>query len=339
MTNAIIRGEGLWLLLRPANRSKKDAVGRRDGSSKAAPPSPTPTALGVAGFYLLFSIGYIVVSDLLVADLAGDLDEMRRIQTLKGTIFVLATAVLLFVAVRLLLGHLRCKHAALLAQQIALVSSEKRATAGLLASSIAHDIGNVIQIHEHVAERLAEERFDPTTVERLREANGRLTTLCNHLKRLGQSHGRLAVNRTDLGHAAKAGVELASMHKILKSCVIDTDIQIPVGCRVDEMEVHRLLLNLLINAGQAMEGHGCILVRVRGRDDGRVELEVHDSGPGIPDDLRQRIFEPMFTTKEEGTGLGLMSLRAFVEHHEGECRIEESPLGGACFRIAIPRGS
>jgi signal transduction histidine kinase len=65
-------------------------------------------------------------------------------------------------------------------------------------------------------------------------------------------------------------------------------------------------------------------------------LEVHDTGPGIPESERQRVFDPYFTTKTEGTGLGLPIVKKVVLEHGGEIQCAQSPLGGALFRIELP---
>ena len=93
--------------------------------------------------------------------------------------------------------------------------------------------------------------------------------------------------------------------------------------------------NLLLNAAQAMSGHGTVTVSVE-RHDGRCDLTVHDTGPGMPPEVRERMFEPFFTTKHRGTGLGLSTAKRLVEQHRGEMRADCPPGGGTRIVVSLP---
>jgi two-component system nitrogen regulation sensor histidine kinase NtrY len=115
-----------------------------------------------------------------------------------------------------------------------------------------------------------------------------------------------------------------------------TEQALPV--RIDAMMLKRCLDNLIRNAAQALEKHGGprnILVRTVRRGDWAL-LQVHDSGPGVPARDRARIFDPYFTTKSEGTGLGLPIVKKVVLEHAGEILCSKSELGGAEFSIELP---
>jgi two-component system nitrogen regulation sensor histidine kinase NtrY len=99
--------------------------------------------------------------------------------------------------------------------------------------------------------------------------------------------------------------------------------------------LRRAFANLLRNASEAMGGHGAIDVTVTGDASG-IAVTVADHGPGIPDDLRQRVFEPYFTTKLDGTGLGLALVRQTLEAHRGTIALTATPGGGATFAIVFP---
>jgi signal transduction histidine kinase len=106
-------------------------------------------------------------------------------------------------------------------------------------------------------------------------------------------------------------------------------------------EFEQLVLNLCMNAIQAQPSGGRLEVRVtRGRDAAhdRAVLTVRDAGPGVPDDLRERIFEAFFTTKREGegTGLGLAICDEIVRRHGGTIVVANGPEGGAEFRVLLP---
>jgi len=99
--------------------------------------------------------------------------------------------------------------------------------------------------------------------------------------------------------------------------------------------LRRAFANLYRNAAEAMKGRGAIDVTVTGDGSG-LAVTVADHGPGIPADLHQRVFEPYFTTKDDGTGLGLALVRVTLEAHRGTISVAETPGGGATFAIVFP---
>jgi PAS domain S-box-containing protein len=99
--------------------------------------------------------------------------------------------------------------------------------------------------------------------------------------------------------------------------------------------IRSTVLNLLLNAAQAMGGRGRVAIAIMQRDKECV-LEVRDSGPGVPEHLRDRIFEPFFTTKARGGGLGLPIARRTAELHGGTLMLTPSPDGGAEFTMTLP---
>lgn len=97
-----------------------------------------------------------------------------------------------------------------------------------------------------------------------------------------------------------------------------------------------VILNLLLNAAQAMGGEGRIRISVEEARERIARIVVDDDGPGIPEETRATIFEPFFTTKARGTGLGLPIARRIAEQHCGDLRVTEGPLGGARFVLDLP---
>jgi signal transduction histidine kinase len=103
----------------------------------------------------------------------------------------------------------------------------------------------------------------------------------------------------------------------------------------DVEQLKLVLLNLLINAAEAMGGRGTIYLSAR-TVPGWHELRVVDEGPGIPPDVRERLFEPFFTTKHRGTGLGLPTARRILEGHRGVLEFECPPGGGTTAIVRLP---
>jgi signal transduction histidine kinase len=104
----------------------------------------------------------------------------------------------------------------------------------------------------------------------------------------------------------------------------------------DRDQIYEAVLNLVINAMDAISPGGRIVVRLDSTGD-TVSIEVADSGPGVRPELRGRIFNPFFTTKAKGTGLGLAKVATVVEAHHGKVEYLPEPRGGACFRMTLPR--
>ncbi len=105
--------------------------------------------------------------------------------------------------------------------------------------------------------------------------------------------------------------------------------------KADPVQMHQAIVNLLLNAVQAMPQGGPVEVEVR-RNPGEVEIAVRDRGPGIREQDRDRIFEPFYTTRSHGTGLGLATSRRIVESHGGRITVENREGGGAEFVLHLP---
>src|SRR5262245_6942025 len=108
-----------------------------------------------------------------------------------------------------------------------------------------------------------------------------------------------------------------------------------VAITADAEQLQVALVNLILNAVQAVEGSGRIRVNVT-TSDGRCSLPISDDGPGIPPEVREHIFEPFFTTKHRGTGLGLPTARRIIERHHGTIAIECPPNGGTVVTVTLP---
>jgi len=108
-----------------------------------------------------------------------------------------------------------------------------------------------------------------------------------------------------------------------------------VTVRADADLVRATLLNLLLNAGQALGGHGQVSVRVT-QPDGQASIQVRDNGPGVPEALRDQVFEPFFTTKARGGGLGLAIARRTAEIHGGTVTLACPASGGTVVTLTLP---
>jgi len=111
---------------------------------------------------------------------------------------------------------------------------------------------------------------------------------------------------------------------------------LPVIVDADEDQIQQLILNLVMNALDAMPSGGTLECRIAPTQNGLVELHVSDTGPGIPVDLLPRLFDPFISTKETGIGLGLAVSFRIAENHGGSLSAANRPEGGACFVVRLP---
>jgi signal transduction histidine kinase len=113
----------------------------------------------------------------------------------------------------------------------------------------------------------------------------------------------------------------------------------PLPIRADEAQLRAALLNLVRNSREAMPQGGVLSVTTRRAADGMVEAEVRDTGGGIPAEALPRIFDPFYSTKEKGTGLGLAFAQQVFQEHGGSIACESRPGGGAVFTVRLPRAA
>jgi two-component system sensor kinase FixL len=107
---------------------------------------------------------------------------------------------------------------------------------------------------------------------------------------------------------------------------------------VDKVQIQQVLLNLIRNAAEAMEGQPRQEIRLVSRRAGTdAEISVIDSGPGLAPEVSAQLFQPFVTTKADGMGVGLSICRTIVEAHSGRLWCEENPSGGTIFRFTLPQ--
>jgi signal transduction histidine kinase len=140
--------------------------------------------------------------------------------------------------------------------------------------------------------------------------------------------------RFDLAHSVTAAVALARHHRMARKSSIELTIEsVPEYHGVDSV-IQRAVLNLVLNAAEAAGNDAKVHVRLE-RGSTHHVLTVDDNGPGVPVELRPQILEPFFTSKAEGTGLGLASVLACARLHSGAVAVLDAPTGGARFRVTL----
>ncbi|MBI5068287.1 MAG: PAS domain S-box protein [Deltaproteobacteria bacterium] len=223
-----------------------------------------------------------------------------------------------------------------------LVRSEKLAVVGSLAAGLAHEIGTPLNVISATAEYLMPEAGREGQ-ERLREIVAETERISRLVRELlsfarGTPPGRVQLR---LSEAVERVLRL--LRYALEKEQIALTCDVPEGLpalQADPDGVHQVLLNLLMNAVSAVGRGGQVGIRARlaeaARGDRVVVVEVHDDGPGVPVEVRERIFDPFYTTRPEGTGLGLAVCSRIVAEHGGDIQVGEGPLGGASFVVQFP---
>jgi two-component system NtrC family sensor kinase len=220
-----------------------------------------------------------------------------------------------------------------------LARSEKLAAVGQLAAGIAHEIYNPLNIIGGFAEFLSAKTPADDPRRSALEDIGRETDRCRRLVAdlLGFARERPPqMKPTDLNALAAEAVELAGARARPGgvNVIFHPDGNLPL-IETDQDQIMQVLMNLLLNACQALPNGGEVGVETR-LDEDRAVLSVRDTGAGLSPENMAKIFTPFFTTKENGTGLGLALSYAVVERHGGELRAENDPRGGARFTMSLP---
>jgi signal transduction histidine kinase len=241
-------------------------------------------------------------------------------------------------------GDLRRSYDSLSQTQQELYETERLADLGRMAASLAHEIRNPLCVLQNVAAAL---RRHCEAVHGPEEAKTLIAALSDEVSRLDQLVDDLLAfarpdrcSRTDVSLPAIADQAILAVVSALPQPAkyeIGREYETPhPRAWVDVERIRRALVNLITNACQAMPSGGRVTVIVRrGDDPGTFRVGVRDQGEGIGVDVLPRIFEPFFSTKPSGTGLGLPIVRAIARDHGGHVTVETAPGPGATFWIHL----
>ncbi len=220
--------------------------------------------------------------------------------------------------------------------------AQKMESIGRLAGGIAHDFNNLLTPIMIYSELLAE---DPAAGSRDgRKAHQILSAAAKAKALISKLMG--------LSRKQILNLEIVDIHRVIESFIdiirrtIRENIDITVECadqpllvRADATQIEQVLMNLVINAGDAIQGGGRIRIRAwRDPREPRVRIAVEDTGCGMDAETLRRVFEPFFTTKPkgEGTGLGLATVLGIVQQHGGEVTVDSTPGEGSRFVVTLP---
>jgi two-component system NtrC family sensor kinase len=231
-------------------------------------------------------------------------------------------------------------------QRESLYQREKLAALGSLLAGVAHELNNPLSV---VVARavLLEEQGDPATraaAIKIRTAAERCARIVRTFLAMARQQqperGPVAINEV-----VSAALDIAAYALRTSSVEVTLDLASDVPLILaDADQLHQVMLNLVINAQQSLQEQPTPRrIRIRSRFDtagGDVQVSVADNGPGVPVDLRARVFDPYFTTKPIGigTGVGLAVSLGIVEAHGGTLTLDCPAEGGAIFTMSLPAG-
>ncbi len=239
-------------------------------------------------------------------------------------------------------------------------SAEKLAELGTLTGHLAHEIRNPLSTIKLNLQLLAEDvddlaqaaRDGKVHAENLDDPVRFFERQGRKLKAITAEAQRLAETLTDfLRYAGKMELHLVrqDINEILEDLIdfyepqaLTKNVQMrqclspeAAICRIDVDLIKQAILNLFINATQAMNQGGELMVR-SSLGDNEARIEIIDTGAGIPDEMRDKVFDAYYTTRSGGTGLGLPTCRRIIEEHGGHIELDSEPGKGTRFLIALP---
>ncbi|MBI5577392.1 MAG: PAS domain S-box protein [Deltaproteobacteria bacterium] len=229
------------------------------------------------------------------------------------------------------------------------VIREKLASLGHVAAGIAHEIRSPLSGINIYLSALGKILLEADCIEtQAREEAGEVVLQIQSASHRIESVIRKIMDfvrpssprkeQVDLSVAVESAVDFTALTLRKSGIVLDRTAIVPLPkCPADPDLIAQVVMNLIANAAQAMENAASKIIEVSTiPEDGRIVIRVADSGPGVPQEIRDRIFDPFYTTRKDGYGIGLSFCRRVIEDHGGALQVGRSRLGGAEFRIEIP---
>ena len=215
-----------------------------------------------------------------------------------------------------------------------LIQAERLSAIGELSARLAHDLRNPLTVIKGVVEiakmtnNLSKTGFSDKQIDMMERAISRMSNQINDVLEFVKIQSLRTTKNSLLD---TIGLSLAKIKKSsdIKINIPDNDIEFVYDA--DKIEV--VFDNLITNALQAIDYKGEIKFRISDLEN-EVIIEIEDSGSGVPDNLISKVFEPLFTTKEKGTGLGLASCKSIIEQHGGSISVKNKP---SVFTIKLPK--
>ena len=222
------------------------------------------------------------------------------------------------------------------------LKSDRLATIGQLSSSIIHDFRNPMTAIRGVAHMLSSK--DDLSRERASKYSKMLKRQVGRCNSMIEELLSFARGTSEFSFASIPLTEIIEEVKFLLEIELEeaTHITLNVDCqyngdvKVDRDKFIRVIFNLTGNALDIMKEGGTLSINALEAPNGQVHIKVRDTGPGVPEDMRETLFSPFVTAgKKNGTGLGLHIARSIIKNHEGPLFLDSTVTSGACFVISL----
>ena len=220
-----------------------------------------------------------------------------------------------------------------------LKEAERFSAIGQLASGIAHEVRNPLNFIslsiDHIKDKLSPNDELHPLVSNMKGEISRISTMIQDLLDYGRPL-KLNLRETDLVFLLEEVLTLTREKIDAQRIRVKNSFPLKSPCMVDRDKIKTCLINIIVNAVQAMPLGGELTIRVS-QSDLFIEVEFEDTGEGIMSEDMEKVFEPYFTTKEVGIGLGLAITKRVIEEHKGEITIESQPLNGTKVKVKLRR--
>lgn len=221
--------------------------------------------------------------------------------------------------------------------------AEKLASIGQLSSGLAHEIGTPLNVisgrAEYLLAKLDKEDSARKSLQTIVQQSENIARLIERLLAFSRKEEQ-AFAELSLRRPIEEAYTLCLLRAKRSRDEITLQLELAEERLIGDADaLQHLFLNLILNSFQAIDGAGTIRISASAQEQDLLEIIYEDSGPGIPETQRSRVFDPFYTTKQvgEGTGLGLFIVANIVEEHDGDIRVETAADGGARFLISLPR--
>ena len=231
-----------------------------------------------------------------------------------------------------------------------LTESQRLATIGTIAAVIAHEFNNlltpIVSYSQYALQSAESAKPDAELIKKALnkafQSSTKAGRICTSM--LGLARGESSFGNVEIQRLVEETLLVLARDPQKDGIALRVQVQPGLAVQGDHVQLEQVLLNLLINARQAMLGRGgSITIKAQHTDAGELRLQVIDTGPGIPAKYLTKIFDPFFTTKgttrkgePKGTGLGLAICKEIIEHHKGRIEVQSELGKGSTFSVYLP---